>query len=338
MRFRSLGALGAFAVLAALMLVAVSAFGLLEHQRPPTSRLYIVQMLDERRSSPTRAASPGYAATKPAKGQKLDPNSAAVKKYVGLSGRQARERARRRSSARRSSTTTPTSFNGFAAEMTRAAGREAREASPACVAVSTDEMLSSRHLDDAGRSSASTAPGRALGQGSAVSTRPARTSSSASSTPASGPSTRASRTARTSSSGPATAASGKLAYRPDSAGWTRQVPVRRAVHRHDMCNKKLIGAQLLLRRLRSLRGHRPSATSCRPRDHNGHGSHTASTAGGNTASRRPAQPRRSARSAAWRRARASPRTRSAGTGRATAAAPTPTASPRSTRPSPTAST
>ena len=69
MRLRSWGALSAFAVLAVLML-AVSASGA---DTSTAKETYIVQML----ASPVVAyegGTAGLAATKPAKGEKIDPN------------------------------------------------------------------------------------------------------------------------------------------------------------------------------------------------------------------------------------------------------------------------
>ena len=77
MRLRSLSALGAFAVLA-MLLVAMPASGAPDDAATKT---YIVQMLQ----APVVAYEgdvAGLEATKPAKGQKIDPNSASVKKYA----------------------------------------------------------------------------------------------------------------------------------------------------------------------------------------------------------------------------------------------------------------
>jgi subtilisin family serine protease len=77
MRFRSLSALGAFTVLA-MLLLAVSASGAPGNG---TAKTYIVQMIQ----APAVAYEGGEAgldATKPAKGAKINPNSAAVKKYA----------------------------------------------------------------------------------------------------------------------------------------------------------------------------------------------------------------------------------------------------------------
>jgi hypothetical protein len=77
MRFRSLSALGAFAVLA-MLLLAVSASGA---PGGATAKTYLVQMaLDPVVAYDGGVA--GLAATKPAKGEKIDPSSAAVKRYA----------------------------------------------------------------------------------------------------------------------------------------------------------------------------------------------------------------------------------------------------------------
>ena len=117
MRFRSLGALGAFAVLAAL-LVAIPAAGALGKgnggiDRTGGSKTALPQASTScasprRLSSPTTAASHGYKATKPAKkGEKIDPNSPDVVKYASyLDSRH--DAVRRQGRGHRSSTTTST--------------------------------------------------------------------------------------------------------------------------------------------------------------------------------------------------------------------------------------
>ena len=126
MRLRSWGALGAFAVLAALML-SVSASGA---DTSTATQTYVVQMLE----SPVVAyegGTAGLAATKPAKGQKIDPNSAAVKKYAAYLVAQHDAALQKVGGAAKLYDYAYT-YNGFAAKLTaaedsaREAGRRAR--------------------------------------------------------------------------------------------------------------------------------------------------------------------------------------------------------------------
>src|ERR671911_1045751 len=122
MRFRSLGALGASVGFAALLVT--SAFGLVggasAKDRTTTQKshvsaaTYIVQLADD----PAVAYEGGIAglqATAPAKGQKLDPNSNDVKKYVAyLNGKHADAAA---AVGAEKDYDYAYSFNGFAAKM-----------------------------------------------------------------------------------------------------------------------------------------------------------------------------------------------------------------------------
>ena len=105
------------------------------------------------------------------------------------------------------------------------------------------------------------------------------------------------------------------------------------------CNNKVVGARFFTEGALASGGI-PDFEFLSPRDWDGHGSHTSSTAGGRTTSSRPVTPPASRRSAAWLRGHASRSTRCAGScpTRAPRAARRPTASPRSTRASRTAST
>ena len=134
MRLRSLGALGAFAVLAVLML-AVSASGA---DTSTAKETYIVQMLE----SPVVAyegGTAGLAATKPAKGQKIDPNSAAVKKYAAYLASQHDATLQKVGGAAKLYDYAYT-YNGFAAKLT-AGQKSALEKQAGVLAVSPEEMV-----------------------------------------------------------------------------------------------------------------------------------------------------------------------------------------------------
>ena len=135
MRLRSLSALGAFAVLA-MLLVAMPASGAPDDAATKT---YIVQMLQ----APVVAYEgdvAGLEATKPAKGQKIDPNSASVKKYAEYLRRPARRRARRRSAAATKVYDYTYTYNGFAAKLTDAQ-KAALEKLSSVLAVTEEEMV-----------------------------------------------------------------------------------------------------------------------------------------------------------------------------------------------------
>ena len=134
MRFRSWGALGAFAVLGALML-AVSASGA---DISTEKQTYIVQMLE----SPVVAyegGTAGLAATKPAKGQKIDPNSAAVKKYAAYLVAQHDAALQKVGGAAKLYDYNYT-YNGFAAKLT-AGQKAALEKQAGVLAVSAEETV-----------------------------------------------------------------------------------------------------------------------------------------------------------------------------------------------------
>jgi hypothetical protein len=136
MRLRSWGALGAFAVLAALML-SVSASGA---DNSAAKKTYIVQMID----APAIAYEGGTAgipATKPGKGNKIDRASGAVQQYVGhLTGKH--DKALDKVGGTKVYDYSIT-FNGFAADLT-AGQAEALKKLEGVVAVTEDEL---RHPD-----------------------------------------------------------------------------------------------------------------------------------------------------------------------------------------------
>jgi hypothetical protein len=134
MRFRSLGALGAFAVFAALML-SVSASGA---DTSTATQTYIVQMIE----NPVVAYEGGVAglkATKPSKGNKIDPNSPAVQEYIGyLKG--AHEKALAKVGGAKKIYDYGITFNGFAAELTAAQAAGLQKVA-GVVAVTDDTIL-----------------------------------------------------------------------------------------------------------------------------------------------------------------------------------------------------
>ena len=286
-------------------------------------------------SSPTTAAS--RATRRPSRARaRRSTRTARRSSTTCATSSAARRRARGAWAAAGRSTATATSFNGFAAELTEAQAAQAGVDARACSASTQGRDAPARHVVDAG------VPGSDADSGPASGRRPsarARTSSSASSTAASGRSTRASRTAPASTATPRK--DGKLGYQ-QIPGWHGKCVPGEAFTAAN-CNQKLIGARYYnagwggnagidaelpvgvqlaarLRRPRHAHGHAPPAAT------------PASPATGDGVGVRQA-------SAASRRVRASPRTRSAGrpaTRRRLLRRPT--ASRPSTRPSPTAST
>ena len=267
MRFRSLSALGAFAVLAALML-SVSASGA---DNSTAKQTYIVQMLE----SPVVAYEGGIAglkATKPAKGKKINPNSPAVQEYVGyLNG--SHDKALEQVGGAGKLYDYAITFNGFAAELTEGqAGGLEKVAG--VVAVTEDTLL------QPDTSSTPTFLGldredglwdQLGGVGSAgedvivgiVDTGiwPEHPSFSD----------------RTRSN--ANDVDGKLGYK-QIPGWHGKCTPGEAFTAAD-CNQKLIGAQYFYAGFGL--GDIADRDFISSRDYNGHGSHTASTAAGNNA-------------------------------------------------------
>ena len=134
MRLRSWGALGAFAVLAALML-SVSASGA---DTSTATQTYVVQMLE----SPVVAyegGTAGLAATKPAKGQKIDPNSRGGEEIRRVS-RSQHDAALQKVGGAAKLYDYAYTYNGFAAKLT-AAQKTALEKQAGVLAVSPEEMV-----------------------------------------------------------------------------------------------------------------------------------------------------------------------------------------------------
>jgi hypothetical protein len=269
-------AIHAVLVLAAL-LVASSAwadFDAAGRAKSLRNGVYVVRMLED----PVVAYSggiPGLAATAPGPGQKVDPNHPAIVNYVGyLDGRHAAALARVGGGWKIYDYRY--SFNGFAAELSSAQA-EALRSVPGVVTVDKDEMV------EADTSSTPTflgldAPGGLWdllgGVGRAgedviigvvdSGIWPEHLSFSD----------------RTGLNGNATK-DGKLSYQ-QIPGWHGKCVPGEAFTASD-CNQKLIGAQYYNAGWGGNAGietERPWEFTS-PRDYNGHGSHTASTAGGN---------------------------------------------------------
>ena len=265
MRFRSWGALGAFAVLAALML-SVSASGA---DNSTATQTYIVQMLE----SPVVAYEGGVAglkATKPSKGTKIDPNSAAVKEYVGyLNG--SHDKALAKVGGAQKLYDYGVTFNGFAADLTegQAAGLEKVAG---VVAVTKDTLLqpdTSSTPNFLGISKPGGLWDMLGGVGKSgediivgvVDTGiwPEHPSFS-------------DRTGANSSG-----VGGKLSYQ-QIPGWHGKCVPGEEFNASN-CNQKLIGAQFFYAGFGTDQIAERDFLS--PRDYNGHGSHTSSTAAGN---------------------------------------------------------
>ena len=278
MRFRSWGALGAFAVLAAL-LVALPATGALGKATGGVDRTggsktadaagqYIVRLAE----APVVAYDggvAGYKATKPSKGQKINPNSPDVVKYasyldsrhdavVGKVGGQKIYDYRY-------------SLNGFAAKLT-AAQAAALKATAGVLSVEKDaigHIQTSSTPTFMGLDGATGAWSKLGGVGSAgedviigvIDTGINAKHASFSDRTGTGPNGQA----------------GKLGYQ-QIPGWHGKCTPGEGFTASD-CNHKLIGAQYFNAGFGVERIADRDFLS--PRDYNGHGSHTASTAGGN---------------------------------------------------------
>lgn len=240
----------------------------------PESKLYIVQMA----GAPVTAYAggiPGYPATKPAHGQKIDPNDAKVIRYgTYLTGQHDAVLAA--VGGARKAYSYVYSFNGFAAELSDAQA-EALTAKPEVLAVSKDEL---RQVDT------STTP-HFLGLDA-----PGGIWSQLGGTDNAGDGViiglvdsgiwpeSLSFSDRVGLNGNATK-DGKLDYQ-QIPGWHGKCTPGEAFNA-SLCNQKLIGAQWF----NAAWGGNAGIDALRPwefnsvRDYNGHGTHTSSTAGGN---------------------------------------------------------
>ena len=269
MRLRSLGALGAFAVLAALMLV-VSASGA---DTSTAKQTYIVQMLE----NPVVAyegGTAGLAATKPAKGQKIDPSSAAVKKYAAYLASQHDAALQKVGGAAKLYDYVYT-YNGFAAKLT-AGQKAALEKQADVLAVSTEETVTA----DTSSTPAFlglTAPGglwEQLGGPTAAKSGVGAGENVIIGVVDSG-------IWPESKSFSDRDAAGQLLYQ-QIPGWHGKCTPGEGFNA-SLCNQKLIGGQ----HFNASWGGDAAIEAQRPweftsvRDYNGHGTHTAGTAGGN---------------------------------------------------------
>jgi subtilisin family serine protease len=268
----TLGALGALALVWA---AAVAAAGDGDHRAARRqSNVYIVRMSEDPAVA-YKGGVPGLRATKPARGQKIDPNDARVADYVAYVDSR-HDAALARAGGGRKVYDYRYSFNGFAAELTELqAAKLATD--PGVLSVSRDELV------DMDTSSTPTflgldAPGGLWDQLGGVGRAgediiigvvdsgvwPEHPSFSD----------------RTGDNGNGTK-DGKLDYQ-QIPGWHGKCTPGEAFSA-SMCNQKLIGAQ----RFNAAWGGDAAIEAQRPweftspRDYNGHGTHTSSTAGGN---------------------------------------------------------
>lgn len=254
-------------------------------QRAPASvsnSVYVVQMSEPPAGSYTGGI-PGFAATKPGRGQKLDPNDSNVIGYAGfLDARHAQAFAR--AGGGRKLYDYRFSFNGFAAELSEDQAAALRGA-VGVVSVTRDELVTAATATTP-RFLGLDQPGGGWEQAGGVGEAgedivigvidsgiwPENPSFSD----------------RTGANGPGSKA-GKLSYQ-QIPGWHGKCTPGEAFPA-SMCNQKLIGAQ----RFNEAWGGDAGLKSLRPwefaspRDYNGHGSHTASTSGGNNGVALPPQ-------------------------------------------------
>ena len=231
---------------------------------------YIVQMADAPVTAYVGGIS-GYAATKPAKGKKIDPTTPAVVRYKGyLTSHQ--DAALQAVGGGKKLYNYGYVFNGFAAELTEAQAQKLAQM-PGVLAVTKDEI---RKMDTASTPAflGLTGPGgfwatKAKGEGVVIGIVdsgiwPEHPSFSD----------------RTDSNGNGNK-DGKLGYQ-QIPGWNGKCTPGEAFAASN-CNQKLIGAQFFNAGFGGndgIKANFPYEFNS-PRDADGHGSHTASTAGGN---------------------------------------------------------
>ena len=263
---RQLRALVASTVAAATLATLVLAGAVPAATAAPASTaaaksIYIVQMSQLPLASYNGSIA-GYPATRPAAGNKLQANSANAKKYRAYLQAQ-HARAVGTAKGARKVYDYSSGFNGFAAVLTSEQAAALKRA-PNVLSVTKNQI---RTTDTVSTPTflGLDAKKRHLGPGSAARRTPARTSWSATSTPASGRRTRRSPRSQ-----------GRQAD-----GLARHLPDRRAVD-HVRLQEQDRRRPLLQRGDRRHR-RRPRDQPdeyLSPRDHHGHGSHTASTAAG----------------------------------------------------------
>jgi subtilisin family serine protease len=239
-------------------------------KRQFTNNIYIVELADKPVSAYTGGIR-GYPATKPRRGQKFDPNSPAVVNYMSFLQSRHDEVLAKVGGAKKHYSYGYV-FNGFAAELT-AEQAASLATMKGVVAVSEDEF---RELDTATTPDflGLSAPDgfwnmKAKGEGVIIGivdsgVWPEHPSFSD----------------RTGTNGNGSK-DGKLAYQ-QIPGWNGMC-VPGEEFNASMCNQKLIGARFYNAGFGGNEGidsELPFEFNS-PRDHNGHGTHTASTAGGN---------------------------------------------------------
>jgi subtilisin family serine protease len=239
--------------------------------KKPTNNAYIVRMAD----APVVAYDggiAGYQATRPAKGQKIDPNSAKVLRYADFLTRK-HDAALAAVGGGKKLYSYKFSFNGFAAELTEAQVAKL-QAMPGVLAIEKDEA---RALDT------SSTPGflGLSGAGGFWATTKAKGENVIIGIVDGGiwPES-LSFSDRTGTNGNATR-DGKLSYQ-QIPGWHGRCVPGEAFNASN-CNQKLIGAQYYNAGWGGNAGideQLPWEYNS-PRDFGGHGTHTASTAGGN---------------------------------------------------------
>ena len=226
------------------------------------NKAYIVQMID----LPVTAYSGGvrgYAATKPAKGRKIDPNGPAVVSYKALLNSK-HDAALARVGASKKLYSYGYVFNGFAAELTEAQAQRLRQ-TPGVLAVTKDtarQMTTSSTPDFLGLRAADGAWAQAKGENVIIGIVDSgiwpEHPSFSDRTP-----------------------DGKRAYQ-QIPGWHGKCTPGDSFN-GSHCNQKLIGAQYFNSGYggnAGIKAEFPDEFNS-PRDADGHGSHTASTAGGN---------------------------------------------------------
>ena len=232
---------------------------------------YIVQMADQPVAAYTGAIK-GYAATKPAKGKKIDPNSPMVVGYLGYLGSR-QDAALNSVGASKKLYNYGYVFNGFAAELTEAQAQKLAQ-TPGVLAVTKDEA---RALD-----TASTPTFLGLNGPAGFWNRTGATGENVIIGIVDGGvwPEHPSFSDRTGTNGNGTK-DGKLSYH-QIPGWNGRCVPGEAFTGSD-CNQKLIGARYYNAGWGGNAGvdaQIPWEYNS-PRDFGGHGTHTASTSGGN---------------------------------------------------------
>src|SRR5215210_2713021 len=264
------------AVAALTVLVAVGVTAATSGSAAQSTRTYIVQMVQQ----PVVAYAGGVAgveATKPAKGEKVDPDSAKVTKYVSyLAGKH--DAALAKVGGARKLYDYAFSYNGFAARLTE--GQAAALQKQSGVLSVTEDELQEVDTSSTPAFLGLNAPGgiweqlggpegNKLGSGAGENIIIGVVDSGI---------------WPESKSFSDRNASGKLIYQPiNTSKWHGKKCAEGETWDTDRCNKKLIGA----RYFNAAWGGNDALEAARPwefmspRDYNGHGTHTASTAGGN---------------------------------------------------------